>query len=334
MTAPDAPLVLSLGDPAGLGPEIVAAAWRALKPKGPVFAVLGDADVLAEFGPVERIADPAHAAASFGSALPVLHSPLDAPVTPGKGDPRHAAAILRWIETGVKLCLDGRARALVTAPIAKAPLYEAGFSFPGHTEYLAELTKDAPHDGLRGPVMMLATDSLRVVLTTIHIPLARVVCELSVERVVEVGRVTAAALTRDFGVAAPRLAMAGLNPHAGEGGAIGREEIEILNPAAAALRAMGIDCSDARPADTLFHAQAQTRYDAVIAQYHDQALIPIKTIDFYGGVNVTLGLPIIRTSPDHGVGYDIAGKGVARADSLICAIRQAGRMADLRFRAA
>ncbi len=330
MTAPDAPLVLSLGDPAGIGPEIVAGAWRALKASGPAFAVLGDADVLAPFGPVERISDPALAGAAFGSALPVLHSPIDASVTPGKGDPAHAAAILRWIDTGVTFCLEGRARALVTAPIAKAPLYEAGFSFPGHTEYLAELTKDTAQDGPRGPVMMLATDDLRVVLTTIHIPLAKVVSELSVERVVEVGRVTAAALTRDFGFASPRLAMAGLNPHAGEGGAIGREEIEILNPAAAALRAMGIDCSDARPADTLFHAEARARYDAVIAHYHDQALIPIKTLDFYGGVNVTLGLPIVRTSPDHGVGYDIAGKGVARADSLISALRLAGRMADLR----
>jgi len=334
VTTPDAPLVLSLGDPAGIGPEITAAAWRELKTQGPVFAVLGDADLLARFGPVERIALPSDAVAAFATALPVLHSPIAAPVTPGKGDPAHAAAILRWIETGVRLCREGRARALVTAPIAKAPLYQAGFSFPGHTEYLAELTRDAPHDGPRGPVMMLATDALRVVLTTIHIPLAKVASELSIERVVEVGRVTAAALTTDFGIAAPRLAMAGLNPHAGEGGAIGREEIEILNPAAAALRALGVDCSDARPADTLFHAEARARYDAVIAQYHDQALIPIKTLDFYGGVNVTLGLPIIRTSPDHGVGYDIAGQGVARADSLICALRQAGRMADLRNRAA
>ena len=329
------PLALSLGDPAGIGPEIVTAAWTTLRQGGPVFAVLGDADLLAALGhPVARIADLSEAAGVFADALPVLHSPVGAPVTPGQSDPAHAAAVLHWIQTAVDLCRSGAARGLVTAPIAKAPLYEAGFRFPGHTEYLADLTADLPVAGRRGPVMMLTSTDLRVALVTIHTPLSAVPGALSIDRIVEVGEVTAQALRRDFGIDRPRLAMAGLNPHAGESGSIGREEIELINPAAARLRQSGIACSDARPADSLFHAEARTRFDAVICQYHDQALIPIKTLDFWGGVNVTLGLPIIRTSPDHGVGYDIAGRGVARADSLIAALALADRTADRRGRPA
>jgi len=329
------PLALSLGDPAGIGPEIVSAAWHALRTTGPVFAVLGDEALLAATGcPVARIADPSGAAAVFADALPVLHDPVGAPVIAGRSDPAHAPAVLRWIETGVELCRTGAARGLVTAPIAKAPLYAAGFRFPGHTEYLADLTSDLPVPGRRGPVMMLTAADLRVALVTIHTPLSAVPPALSIDRIVEVGEVTAGALRRDFGIPRPRLAMAGLNPHAGESGTLGREEIEVINPAAERLRGLGIDCTDAQPSDSLFHAEARARYDAVICQYHDQALIPVKTLDFWGGVNVTLGLPIIRTSPDHGVGYDIAGRGLARPDSLIAALRLADETADRRARAA
>jgi 4-hydroxythreonine-4-phosphate dehydrogenase len=219
---------------------------------------------------------------------------------------------------------------VVTAPIAKAPLYAAGFRFPGHTEFIAELTADTPFAGTRGPVMMLTARDLRACLVTIHAPLAEVPELVTAERVCRTARVVHEAMKRDFGIAAPRLALAALNPHAGEGGAIGLEEVEVLIPAAAALRAEGIAISDPRPADTLFHDDARTTYDAVLCLYHDQALIPVKTLDFWGGVNTTLGLPVIRTSPDHGTGFDIAGKGVARADSLIAAIRLAGPMAAAR----
>src|SRR5581483_211350 len=199
--------------------------------------------------------------------------------------------------------------------------------FPGHTELLADLSATSPHKGARGPVMMLTAGDLRTVLVTIHTPLNAVAAALSIESIVNVGLVTAQALHRDFGLERPRLAMAGLNPHAGEGGALGREEAETLQPAARVLRDLGVDCADPRPADSLFHAEARARYDAVICMYHDQALIPVKMLDFWGGVNVTLGLPIVRTSPDHGVAFDIAGRGLARPDSLIAAVRLADAIA-------
>ena len=329
------PLALSLGDPAGVGPEIVVKAWMALREAGPAFVVVGDHDTLASASPMgasilQRVSNPAEAVEVFGRRLPVLDSPLQTPVVAGKPSSAYAAAVVRWIETGAGLALSGAVSGLVTAPIAKAPLYEAGFGFPGHTEFLAELTTGAPYAGPRGPVMMLAAPGLRTVLATIHIPLAAVPGALSTERIVHVGRVTAYALREDFGVTLPRLALCGLNPHAGEGGAIGREEVEIIAPAAAALRGLGIDCTDPRPADTLFHAEARKGYDAAICLYHDQALIPVKSLDFWGGINVTLGLPIVRTSPDHGVGYDIAGRGLGRADSLIAAIRTGADMAARR----
>jgi 4-hydroxythreonine-4-phosphate dehydrogenase len=326
------PLALTLGDPAGIGPEIIAKAWSALRGSGPSFMVVGDYDSLAAAFPrgggnVRRVGGPDEAIDLFADVLPVLDLPLLNPVVAGKPSSRYAPAIIRWIETGVGLALSGAVCGLVTAPIAKKPLYEAGFNFPGHTEFLADLTAGAAFNGMRGPVMMLAAKDLRTVLVTIHLSLKAALSEITIERIVEVGRVTASALERDFGVKEPRLSLAGLNPHAGEGGSLGREEIDIINPAAARLRALGINCSDAKPADTLFHEQARQRYDAVICLYHDQALIPVKTIDFWGGVNITLGLPIIRTSPDHGVGFDIAGRGLARADSLIAAIRAAHEIA-------
>jgi 4-hydroxythreonine-4-phosphate dehydrogenase len=312
-----APLALTLGDPAGVGPEIVVKAWRALGASGPAFMVIGDADILAAAPggtdvPIARVTRPSEAASAFSVALPVLHMPLQTQVVAGRADPAHAGAVIRWIET------------------AKAPLYAAGFGFPGHTEFLAELTAAARHDGARGPVMMLCAGDLRTALVTIHTPLAKVPPALTIDAIVNVGLVTAQALARDFGIARPRLALAGLNPHAGEDGQIGREEVEVIRPAARALRDLGVDVTDPKPADSLFHADARATYDAVICMYHDQALIPVKMLDFWGGVNLTLGLPIVRASPDHGVGYDIAGRGLARADSLIAATRLAAEIAARR----
>ena len=331
MTAVPAPLALSMGEPAGVGPEIIARAWTALRTEGPVFVVIGDAVLLRAQGwPVEAVLSAADAAAVFPRAIPVLDSPLPAPVTPGRPEAANAGSVADWIEKAVNLALSGEASGVVTAPIAKAPLYAAGFRFPGHTEFIAELTADAPFAGARGPVMMLTAKDLRACLVTIHEPLADVPELVTAERIMRVARVVDEAMRRDFGIASPRLALAALNPHAGESGSIGLEEIEILTPAATALRAEGIDISDPRPSDTLFHEEARATYDAVLCLYHDQALIPVKTLDFWGGVNTTLGLPVIRTSPDHGTGFDIAGKGVARADSLIAAVRLAGIMAATR----
>jgi 4-hydroxythreonine-4-phosphate dehydrogenase len=325
------PLVLTLGEPAGVGPEIIAAAWRALSAEGLPFAVIGDAALLARQGaPVVEVFSPGDAADAFARALPVIHRPLPAPVEVGRPDPANAAAVADGIEEAVSLCLSGEASGLVTAPIAKAPMYASGFRFPGHTEFIAELTADAPWPGTRGPVMMLTARDLRACLVTIHVALDQVAELLTAERIVRTARVVHESLKRDFAIERPRLAMAALNPHAGEGGALGLQEIGILNPAAEQLRAEGIDITDPRPADTLFHDAARATYDAAICMYHDQALIPVKTLDFWGGVNVSLGLPIIRTSPDHGTGFDIAGKGIARPDSLIAAVRLASEMAAAR----
>ena len=332
------PVVVSMGDPAGIGPEIILKAWAKRRARGPVFACIGDPAVLRACArslalpePVE-LAELADAANRFPDALPVLPAPVSitAPLTPGTPDPRHAAAARASIEAAVALCLSGEALGLVTAPIAKSVMYEAGFNFPGHTEFLAELTRDHPVPGQRGPAMMLAGGGLRVVLTSIHEPLAHAVATLSAERIEQIARLTHQALQRDFGVAEPRLALAGLNPHAGETGSLGREEIDIINPAAARLRAEGIAITDALPPDTMFHAEARAGYDAAICLYHDQGLIPVKTLDFHGGVNITLGLPIVRTSPDHGTAFDIAGRGIARADSLLAAIDAAANIAGHR----
>lgn len=327
----DRPLALTLGEPAGIGPEITALAWERLRVSGPAFLVVGDAALMSAQGrPIEVIEDPARAISVFADAIPVIDRPLAAPVTPGLPDPANAAAVADWIEHAVELALRGEVSSMVTAPIAKAPLYAAGFPFPGHTEFIAELTADIPWPGTRGPVMMLTARDLRACLVTIHTPLAEVPELVTEERVVRTAQVVDEALRRDFGVARPRLALAGLNPHAGEGGSIGLEEVRVLAPAVERLRGMGVDISDPRPADTLFHDEARRGYDAAICLYHDQALIPVKTLDFWGGVNVTLGLPVIRTSPDHGTGFDIAGKGLARPDSLIAALTLAAEMAGRR----
>lgn len=327
------PLALSAGDPAGVGGEIIAKAWRALREDGPPFVAIGDAQLLASAGggvKVRAVTRARDAVGLFAEALPVIDIPLLSPVVAGQPSPAYAPQVIRWIETGVGLALSGEVSGLVTAPIAKAPLYDAGFKFPGHTEFLAELTAAARFEGARGPVMMLAAGDLRTTLATIHTPIAKVPAALTIEGIFNTGLVTADALRRDFGVAAPRLAVAGLNPHAGEGGAIGREEIEIIGPAVEQLRARGVDVQGPSPADTLFHAEARARYDGVLCMYHDQALIPVKMLDFWGGVNVTLGLPIVRTSPDHGTGFDIAGRGLARPDSLIAAIKLAAEIAARR----
>jgi 4-hydroxythreonine-4-phosphate dehydrogenase len=327
------PLALSAGDPAGTGAEIIAKAWAALRWEGPPFMVVGDARSLASAGSgvkVKTVTGPSQALDVFPLALPVLDVPLLSPVISGQPSSAHAAQIIRCIETGAGLALSGDVSGLVTAPIAKAPLYDAGFKFPGHTEFLAELTAGAPYEGVRGPVMMLTAGGLRATLVTIHTALNEVSAALSVEAIVNAAMVTSQALKRDFGVARPRLALAALNPHAGESGALGREEIEIIEPAARVLRDLGVDLIGPAPADTLFHAEARAKYDGVVCMYHDQALIPVKMLDFWGGVNVTLGLPIVRTSPDHGTGFDIAGRGLARPDSLIAAIKLAAQIAARR----
>jgi 4-hydroxythreonine-4-phosphate dehydrogenase len=326
-------LALSAGDPAGIGPEIIAKAWSVLRAEGPSFMVVGDAQLLASAGggvKVRAVTGPVEAIKVFSQALPVLDIPLQAPVVAGKPSSTYAPQVIRWIETGAGLALSGAVAGLVTAPIAKAPLYDAGFAFPGHTEFLAELTHVGERQAPHGPVMMLAARDLRATLVTIHTPLSAVPTALSIEAIVNAGLVTVEALRKDFGIAVPRLAVAALNPHAGEAGALGGEETAIIEPAVRILRDMGVEVKGPAPADSLFHAEARATYDAVLCMYHDQALIPVKMLDFWAGVNVTLGLPIVRTSPDHGTGFDIAGRGLARADSLIAAIRLAAEIADRR----
>jgi 4-hydroxythreonine-4-phosphate dehydrogenase len=317
-------LILTMGEPAGIGAEITAGAWRALHGSGPCFALIDDAT--RDFGvPVARISAPEEAGAVFAQALPILHRPLAVPVVPGQPNPAHAGAVIAAIEEAVALATSGRASGVVTNPIQKASLTAAGFPHPGHTEFLGELA------GLGvPPVMMLACPELRVVPVTVHEALAKAIARLTPEMIIATSRIVAAALKRDFGIVAPRLAIAGLNPHAGEAGTMGREEIDIIAPAIATLRAEGIDARGPMPPDTMFTALARPGYDAAICLYHDQALIPIKTIDMAGGVNVTLGLSIIRTSPDHGTALDIAGKGLADPASLIAAIRLAGELAQKR----
>ncbi|HEV7263862.1 MAG TPA: 4-hydroxythreonine-4-phosphate dehydrogenase PdxA [Falsiroseomonas sp.] len=319
MTLP--PLALTMGEPAGIGPEITLAAWRAVRAAGPAFFLIGDPALLPG-APIARIAAPEEAEAAFPDALPVLPLVLPAPATPGRLDPRNAPAVIASIEQAVAFAKAGRAGAVVTNPIQKSVLTAAGFPHPGHTEFLGELAGT----GLP-PVMMLACPGLRVVPVTIHLSVKRAVAELTTEAIVTQGRIVAAALRRDFGIAAPLLVVAGLNPHAGEDGTMGREDIEIVAPAVAALRAAGIAVRGPLPADTLFTPRARAAYDCALCMYHDQALIPVKTLDMDGGVNVTLGLSIVRTSPDHGTALDIAGKGLADPGSLIAALRMAAGMA-------
>ena len=321
------PLVLSMGDPAGVGPAITAEAWEALKTdRSLAFYVIGAPELYRDLCKVQVISSPEEAIAVYGSALPVLPVGDMPAIETGKPNAATAPAIISAIETGVAHVRSGKAAGLVTNPINKALLYGAGFKHPGHTEFIAELCRPEGGAPLR-PVMMLTGGGLRVALATIHQSLASVPGSLTQEGLVELGTIVHAALKSDFGIASPRIAFSGLNPHAGEGGALGREEIDIINPAAEALRSRNIDISDARPGDTVFAEALSGTYDAVIAMTHDQGLIPVKTLDFWGGVNMTLGLPIVRTSPDHGTGYDAAAAGTARPDSLIAAIRSAAMVA-------
>jgi 4-hydroxythreonine-4-phosphate dehydrogenase len=322
---------MTMGDPAGIGPELALKAWLDRAAIATPFFVIADRDLLTSCAnrlglDVAMIAvEPTGAAEVFDDALPVVPLAHEAAAEPGKPDVKYAPAVLESIERAVGFVRAGEASAVVTNPIAKSVLYKAGFSHPGHTEFLGELA--SKWGGPARPVMMLWSPDLAVVPVTIHIALAQAPRALTQETILETSRVVARDLTARFKIARPRLAIAGLNPHAGEGGAMGREEIEVIAPAIATLRAEGLDVVGPLPADTMFHAAARKKYDVAITMYHDQGLIPIKTLAFDEGVNVTLGLPFIRTSPDHGTAFDIAGQGRANPASLIAAARLAARLA-------
>jgi 4-hydroxythreonine-4-phosphate dehydrogenase len=327
------PLALTLGEPAGIGPDITVQAWRQRRELDlPPFYVVGDRDFIArraiELGTPIAVAacEPGDAAAMFATALPVVELGLPVSAAPARPDHTSAPAAIASIDTAVRHVLDGIAEAVVTNPIAKNVLYRSGFSEPGHTEYLAKLAARATGTALR-PVMMLWSPELAVVPVTIHLPLRDVPAALDADVIVETGRITARDLARRFGIARPRIAVAGLNPHAGEDGAMGEEDDAIVRPAVERLRAEGIAARGPLPADTMFHAAARASYDAALCMYHDQALIPIKTLAFDHAVNVTLGLPFVRTSPDHGTAFDIAGTGRASPASLVAALRLASRLA-------
>ncbi|MBN8889364.1 MAG: 4-hydroxythreonine-4-phosphate dehydrogenase PdxA [Rhodospirillales bacterium 70-18] len=322
------PLALTMGDPAGIGGELSIRAWQARR-FGRPFVALDDPDRLADIArtlgldvPIRAVNAAGAAGAVFREALPVLPMKLAARVRPGTPDPANAPAVIASIEQAVRLTLAGEAAAVVTNPIHKSSLYGIGFPYPGHTEFLATLT------GAPLPVMMLASPDLRVVPITVHASLRRMLDMITVERILAVTRVTVQALQRHWGIASPRVAMAGLNPHAGEDGTMGEEEITVIAPAIAQLRAEGIDVSGPFAADSMFTPEARARYDVAMGMYHDQALIPLKTLDMHHGVNTTLGLPIIRTSPDHGTAFAIAGQGIADPTSLIAAIDLAAELAS------
>ena len=316
-----APIAISCGEPAGIGPEIAAAAWTQLKGNSP-FVWIGDPRHLPAGTPIRIVEQPQDAVRISANAMPVLPLEFPADNTPGQPNPENAQNVLRSIELGVSLVQSGQASALCTAPIHKKALIDgANFRYPGHTEFLAALT------GTKRVVMMLVGPDLKVVPTTIHIALEEVPTHLTPELLRETIEITAAGLKHQFGVTHPRIAVAGLNPHAGEGGAMGRQEVAWIADLIASMAEEGFAVTGPHPADTMFHASARARYDAAIAMYHDQALIPIKTLDFDRGVNVTLGLPIIRTSPDHGTAFDIAGQGKANPTSMIEALKLAQSMA-------
>ncbi|TNC52766.1 4-hydroxythreonine-4-phosphate dehydrogenase PdxA [Rubellimicrobium rubrum] len=315
-------IVVSCGEPAGIGPEVAAKAWDALRLP---MLWIGDPCHLPPGTPVAEVAGPEEAAGMASRALPVLARDFGPPVTPGHPNPAHAQGVIDAIRDAVALIRTGRASALCTAPISKAALVSgAGFGYPGHTEYLAHLGGDVD------VVMMLACEGLRVVPATIHIALSEVPRLLTPERLEAVIRITDASLRHDWGLTAPRIAVAGLNPHAGEDGLMGSEERTVIRPVLDRLRAEGMVLSGPLPADTMFHEAARATYDAAICMYHDQALIPIKTVDFARGVNVTAGLPFVRTSPDHGTAFGIAGQGVADPRSMIAALEVAGRLSGQR----
>lgn len=318
-----------MGDPAGIGPEVIGKAWgrRQQESLEPFFAI-GDVNAFAPHwnGPTVTIGDPTECKAVFDEALPVLSLHSCDSILPGKPDLDGAACSLQSLEMAVGFARTGNARAVVTGPVSKSQLYKAGFTHPGQTEFVAERCGVAKHNA----TMMLAAPGLRVVPMTTHIPLNDVVDALSEDLIESRLRAAATGLTRNFGIAKPRLAVAGFNPHAGEAGNLGREEIDLFEPVIARLRDQGFDIMGPLPADTMFHSAARERYDAAICAYHDQALIPIKALYFDSAINMTLGLPIIRTSPDHGTAFNIAGQDAARADSMIAAIKMAVECAEHR----
>ncbi|MGZ9034069.1 MAG: 4-hydroxythreonine-4-phosphate dehydrogenase PdxA [Rhodospirillales bacterium] len=332
----DRPLVLTMGEPAGIGGEIALKAWLARENGLPPFFLVDDAARLRALAgslglpvPVRAVSGADDALGVFAEALPVLDRPLPRPSLPGRPDPANTAAVTGAIETAVTLVRSGEASAVVTNPIHKKALYQGGFPFPGHTEYLATLA-----GGECRPVMMLACAALRVVPVTVHVSLKRATEMLRVEDIVASASVTHAALRHDFGIRQPKLAVAGLNPHAGEDGEMGGEEAAIIAPAVAMLREEGMDVTGPLAPDAMFSPRARAGYDAAICMYHDQALIPLKALDFDGGVNVTLGLPFVRTSPGHGTALDIAGSGRASEASLVAALSLARDIAERRARAA
>jgi 4-hydroxythreonine-4-phosphate dehydrogenase len=331
------PLALTMGEPAGIGGEIALKAWLRRSEGVPAFYLIDDPDRLTALAgrlgwavPVQGIDAAPRAPQVFRDALPVLPVGGKPVAEPGWPETADAPLVIGAIDRAVADVRAGRAAALVTNPINKEALYRAGFPHPGHTEYLGELAGRLYGTSGITPVMMLASPQLRVVPVTIHLALRDAIETLTSAMIVTAGRVTHLALQQDFGIAAPVLAVAGLNPHAGEGGSLGHEDLDIVAPAITELRAAGIDARGPLAADTMFHEAARQGYDAALCMYHDQALIPIKTLDFDGAVNVTLGLPFIRTSPDHGTAFDIAGQGLARPDSLIAALRLAAEMAARR----
>ncbi|MGR9245453.1 4-hydroxythreonine-4-phosphate dehydrogenase PdxA [Rhizobium leguminosarum] len=327
------PLALSQGDPAGIGPDITLMAWLRRRELGlPPFFLIGDPDVLAlrarqlNLAISIRETDKASEAAGiFADALPVMTIPAGIEVVAGEPHAATAKGTIASIEKAVSLVFSGEALAVVTNPIAKAVLYEAGFRFPGHTEFLADLAARATGRAVT-PVMMLSGPKLRAIPVTIHIPVRDVPQALTGELIAETCRIAHEDLKQRFGIGAPRLAVAGLNPHAGEGGAIGTEDEDVIRPAIERLRDEGIDAIGPLPADTMFHDEARSRYDVAICMYHDQALIPAKALGFDDSVNVTLGLPFVRTSPDHGTAFGIAGKGLAREHSLVAALKLAAQL--------
>lgn len=329
-----APLALTMGEPAGIGGEITIKAWLKRRETDlPCFFAIDDPARLKRLAKklewplkIATIDDPADAAAQFERALPVLAKPLPGSMTPGEADPRNAAVVIEAIDDAVDFVQTGLASAMVTNPIHKHALMTQGFKHAGHTDYLAERA-----GGGGTPVMMLACPGLRVVPLTVHMSLRDAIKALSPAMIIEKTKIVHSALTRDFGIVSPRIVISGLNPHAGEGGLMGREEADIIEPAIEVLKRNGLSVRGPVPADTLFHDRARAGYDAAICMYHDQALIPLKTLDFYRGVNITLGLPFIRTSPDHGTAFEIAGAGIADERSLVAALKMADEMTRRRL---
>lgn len=325
------PLIITMGEPSGIGGELTLKAWSSRHDSGvPPFFTIDDPARLKAIDPtvpLQVIERADQALDVFDTALPVLHLSLNAPSQAGVLNAINGECVLESIRRAVELSLKGEAAGVVTNPIHKAALYDIGFKHPGHTEFVAELCSQYGGGQDEVPVMMLAAKDLRVVPLTVHIPLSDVPAAISEDLICKKVRIIARSLQDDFKIETPRIAVAGLNPHAGEQGKIGVEDQEVIAPALDILRREGIDVSGPYPADTMFHEEARRKYDVALGMYHDQALIPLKTLDFHGGVNVTLGLSVVRTSPDHGTALDIAGKNIARPDSLINAIQMAAEIA-------